>query len=244
MVTLRRSNDRFHDQNRNQDVWSTFCEREPMELLTAGFGPLEELLEIRLRPGATLHSSPQDHGEVVTYVREGSLSWSNATGRSGVISAGEFLRTSDGRGIRHTESNPSLTVPAQLFRARLRAPFPSPPSGPEHNRFFTSERRRSLCTVASPDGRRGSLHLPLDTMIYSTLLFEGQHVAYELPAGRSAWLHVVQGQVTVHDTVLGTGDGIGISAQLAVSFTAREETEVLLFDVGVPVEPEPGTAEG
>jgi hypothetical protein len=81
-------------------------------------------------------------------------------------------------------------------------------------------------------------------MIYSTLLFEGQHVAYELPAGRSAWLHIVQGQVTVHDTVLSTGDGIGISAQLAVSFTAREETEVLLFDVGAPVEPEPGTAEG
>jgi redox-sensitive bicupin YhaK (pirin superfamily) len=72
--------------------------------------------------------------------------------------------------------------------------------------------------------------------MYSTLMFEGQHVVHELPAGRSAWLHIVQGQVRVHDTVLSTGDGIGISAQLAVSFTAREETEVLLFDVGVPIE--------
>jgi redox-sensitive bicupin YhaK (pirin superfamily) len=217
-------------------VWSTFYPREPPDPLAAGFGPLEELLEIRLRPGAVLRSGPQGHGEVITYVREGSLSWSDSTGRSGVISAGEFLRTTDALGIQHSDANASLTVPAHLFRARLRASVPGPGAGPEHNRFFVSERRRSLCTVASPDGRRGSLHLHLDTVVYSTLLFDGQHVVYELPAGRSAWLHIVQGQVSIQDTVLTTGDGIGISAQLAVSFTAHEETEVLLFDVGVPVE--------
>jgi len=243
MVTLRRTNDRFHDRSRNQDVWSTFCRRKPMEPLTAGFGPLEELLEVRLRPGAILRAGPQDHSEVITYVREGSLSWSDSTGRSGVISAGEFQRTTHERGMRHHESNASLTVPAQVFRARLRASFPSPRAGPEHNRFLTAERRRSLCTIASPDGRRGSLRLRMDAVMYSTLLFEGQHMVYELPAGRSAWLHIVQGQVTVQDTVLTTGDGIGISAQLAVSFTAREETEVLLFDVGVPVEVEPAGPE-
>jgi redox-sensitive bicupin YhaK (pirin superfamily) len=57
-------------------------------------------------------------------------------------------------------------------------------------------------------------------------------VVHELSPGRSAWLHVVQGEVTLGDDVLGTGDGAGVTAERAVSLTAREETEILLLDVG------------
>jgi Quercetinase C-terminal cupin domain len=42
----------------------------------------------------------------------------------------------------------------------------------------------------------------------------------------------VQGEVTLGDIVLTTGDGVGVTAERAVSFTAREETEILLLDLG------------
>jgi hypothetical protein len=41
----------------------------------------------------------------------------------------------------------------------------------------------------------------------------------------------VQGEVTLDDLVLVTGDGAGVTAERAVSLTARESSEILLFDV-------------
>jgi redox-sensitive bicupin YhaK (pirin superfamily) len=77
----------------------------------------------------------------------------------------------------------------------------------------------------------GSLHLREDALIYSALLEPGQHVVHDLESGRAAWLHIVTGAVTLGDAVLRTGDGAGISEQRPVSFTAREDTEILLVDL-------------
>ncbi len=68
--------------------------------------------------------------------------------------------------------------------------------------------------------------------MYSAMLDTGQHLLHELAPGRSAWLHLVEGSVMLGDVVLTTGDGVGIAAERAVSLTAREQTELLLFDLG------------
>jgi quercetin 2,3-dioxygenase len=47
----------------------------------------------------------------------------------------------------------------------------------------------------------------------------------------AAWLHVVAGDVTLDDVVLVAGDGAGITAERSVSLTARESSEILLFDI-------------
>jgi redox-sensitive bicupin YhaK (pirin superfamily) len=57
-------------------------------------------------------------------------------------------------------------------------------------------------------------------------------VVHELHEGRSAWLHVVEGEVTLGDVILSSGDGAGLTAERTVSLTAREETEILLVDLG------------
>ena len=104
--------------------------------------------------------------------------------------------------------------------------------GHEQKRFSTADRRGELCVVASPDGRRGSLRIHQDALLYSAMLGRGKHVVHELREGRSAWLHLVEGEVTLGDLVLSSGDGAGLTAERAVSLTAREETEILLIDLG------------
>ncbi len=78
---------------------------------------------------------------------------------------------------------------------------------------------------------KGSLRIHQDALICSALLDSGQHVVHELSRRRCAWLHVVRGEVTLGDVVLTTGDGAGVTADRAVSLTAREETEILLVDL-------------
>jgi hypothetical protein len=165
-------------------------------------------------------------------VREGALAYEDSMGRSGVIHAGEFQRMTPGRGIHHSQTNASRTDDAHVFQIGLRPWEADLDSGQEQKRFSAAQRRGGLCVVASPDARKGSLRIHQDALMYSAMLDPGQHLVHELSQGRRAWLHLVQGEVSIGDLVLTAGDGVGISAERAVSLTAREEAEILLVDLG------------
>jgi redox-sensitive bicupin YhaK (pirin superfamily) len=190
------------------------------------------LNEDRLPPGAGVPRRPLHDAEIITYVREGALAYEDSMGRSGVTHAGEFQCVTAGQGIRHSETNASQTAWAHVFRIWLRPSEAGREPGYAQRRFGAAERRDRLCVIASSDGRKGSLQIHQDAVVFSALLHLGQHVVHELLQGRSAWLHVVEGEVTLDGIVLTTGDGAGVTAERAVSFTAREETEILLLDVG------------
>jgi redox-sensitive bicupin YhaK (pirin superfamily) len=234
MITLRRTKERHHDRRQKRDVWLTFHRGDRSDPLADGFGNLEIFNEDRLPPRAGVPRVPRHDAEVVTYVREGALTYEDSMGRSGVIHAGEFQRMTTGSGIRHSETNVSGADWAHVFRIWLRSAAGLEPDH-EQKRFSAAERRGLLCVIASPDARRGSLRIHQDAFLYSAMLHRGQHVVHELSQRRSAWLHLVQGEVTLGDVVLTTGDGAGVTDELAVSLTAREETEILLLDLGEQV---------
>jgi quercetin 2,3-dioxygenase len=235
MITLRRATERRHDQHGQQGAWRTFYPQDSAAELAGGFGPLEALNEIRLPPGAGLRRHPHHDAEIITYVREGSLVSEDAMGRSGVIQTGEFQRMTDGRGVRHSETNAAAQVDwAHAFQIWLRPSEGGLEQAHEHKRFSVADRRGGLCLVASPDARRGSLCIHLDALMFAAVLDGGQHVVHELARGRSAWLHLVQGAVTLGDIVMATGDGAGVTGERALSITAREDTEILLFDLVLP----------
>ena len=232
MITLRRAGERHHDRRRKYEVWLTFDAQDRTDPLADGFGALEVLDEDRLAPGAGLPRRPHREAEIVTYVREGVLAYDDSSGRSGAIQAGEFQRTTAGRGSYQSETNASRTDWAQVFQICLRPARAGLMPGMEQKRFSAAERRGGLCVVASADARRGSLRIHQDALLYSAMLDPGKHVVHELSEGRSAWLHLIEGEATLGDVVLSSGDGAGLTAERAVSLTAREETEILLVDLG------------
>ena len=235
MITIRRAEERRHDRNREGAVWLTFYPREHPGAFGNGFGTLEILDESRLAPGGAVRSHARQDAEIVTFVREGALAWEDSTGGSGLIQAGEFRRMTAGRGIRHREANASRVHGAHIFQIWLRPAQAELEPSHEQKRFSTAERRGRLCVVGSPDGRRESLSIHQDALVYSALLDPGTHVAHGLLPGRSAWLHIVLGAATLGEDVLGAGDGVGITSGVAVSLTALQETEVLLLDLGPPL---------
>jgi redox-sensitive bicupin YhaK (pirin superfamily) len=232
MITLRRAVERHHDSRRKHEVWLTFDPKDRTDPLADGFGALQILDEDRLSPGADLSRRPDRDAEIVTYVCGGTLAYDDSMGRPGVMQAGEFRRTTAGRGRRQRETNASRNDWAHVFQIWFRPGQAGVDPGHEQKRFSTAERRGELCVVASPDGRRGSLRIHQDALLYSAMLGRGKHVVHALAEGRSAWLHLVEGEITLGDLVLSSGDGAGLTAERAVSLTAREETEILLIDLG------------
>jgi redox-sensitive bicupin YhaK (pirin superfamily) len=240
MITLRRATERLHEQNRKFETWLTFDPQERAGGFSNGWGNIVSLKECRLAPGAGVPRASSHDVEIVTYVCEGALAYENSLGSSGVVQAGEFKRVTTGRGLHRSQTNASRTDWAHFFQIHLLPSKLDLDPGHEQKRFTAAQRRGGLCIVASPDARRGSLHIHQDALIYSALLDPGKHLVRELSPGRSAWLHVVRGQVTLGDLVLGIGDGAGVTAERAVSLTAAEESDILLVDLGEPAHPHRG----
>jgi len=231
MIVLCKAEERQYKRHHRQEAWRTFYPRDQADHRTVAFGPLQSLSERRLPPGAIASRTSYHDTEIVTYVRKGALAYDDAPGRSGVIQAGEFQGTTAGRGIRRMEKNASRSNWAQVFQLLLTPSQSGLEPSHEQKRFSAAERRGGLCFVASADARRGSLRVHQDALMCSALLEPGQHVVHELPPGRIAWLHLVEGEVTLGDLVLTTGDGAGAKAEHAVSLTAQSETEILLIDL-------------
>ncbi len=231
MHIVRRSEERERCARGKQDRWQTFPPGSDADPLAHGFGSLALFEEDRLGPGALLRQEPTLDVEIVTYVREGAVAYRDSLGRSGVVNAGEFQCWNAGHHLRRSESNASRTEPAHVFRMFLRPSQIDGGPSQEQRRVSVAERRGGLRVVAASDARSGALRIHSDAVVCSSLLELGKHVVHELAPARGAWVHIVEGLVTLGELVLRAGDGAGISAERAVSLTAREHTELLLLDV-------------
>ena len=232
MITLCRAGERRCERRDGHEIWLTFSPHHTNGEHSDCFGALEAFNEVNLPPGAQLARSPNGDGEIVSYVRSGTLGYEESSGRSGVLCAGEFQRRTARRGVSYSERNASQTHGAQVFQIWLQADGAGLEPGRDQRRFSMAERRGLMCVVASADARGGSLLLHQDAAVISTILTPGQHVVHELTQRRSSWLHVVQGEVSVGDLVLTAGDGLGMASERSVSFTARGRSEILLVDLG------------
>src|SRR3954447_1386963 len=118
MINLRRSAERHHDRRGKREVWRTFDPIARSDRPSDRFGPLEGVDESRLPPRANVPRRSGGDAEVITYVREGTVSFVDSTGHAGVIHAGEFQRMLTVRSARHREANASRTQWAHVFQIR------------------------------------------------------------------------------------------------------------------------------
>lgn len=235
MIVVRRANERRHDRRGKQDLWLTFDARAQSDPLSRGFNGLQLLNEGCLPPGASRPSRLVDDAEIITYVREGALAYDDSLGRSGVLHAGEFRRMTAGRSVRCRETNTSSSDWVQVFQLWLRSQGSIQP-GHEQKRFSVAQRRGQFYLIASPDARMGSLRLLVDALVFSVLLERGHHVVHDMPLGRGAWIHVVSGEASLGEVVLFAGDGAGVRGERPISLTARADAEILLVDLGQPLD--------
>jgi redox-sensitive bicupin YhaK (pirin superfamily) len=231
MITLRRSDERHHVRRTRREEWSSFHADRSGDGFALGFGALERFDEHRLEAGASVLVRPPQGFEIVSYVLEGVVACRDSARRTAILRAGDFQRVSGGDAGGLRQSNTSRSHTAQVFQLWLRRGSSRNAPSPEQRRFSAAERRGGLRLIASEDARDGALRLAQDVLIYSALLDPGQHLVHELAARRSAWLHVIRGEVGSEDTELHAGDAASYALDRAVSVTARMPSEVLLVDL-------------
>ena len=107
------------------------------------------------------------------------------------------------------------------------------PPGYEQRAFPEAERRGRLRVVASPDGRDGSVTIHQDAAVLAGILSPGQRARHEMSGGRSAWVQVARGAVTVNGERLRAGDGLAATGEAALDLAGSggADAVVLVFDL-------------
>jgi len=195
------------------------------------FHALRVMNEDRVRPGHGFGEHGHRDMEIVTCVLEGALEHRDSLGNGEVLRPGEFQRMTAGKGIRHSEFNPSKTESVHLYQIWLLPERPGLEPSYEQKAFDAKERENRFRVVASPTARDGSLLIHQDAEIHLATLSNSAKVSHSLKPGRHAWLQILRGGVTLNGQDLEVGDGAAISDETTVTVIAREPSEVMLFDL-------------
>lgn len=196
-----------------------------------GFRSLRVINDDIVEPGGGFGTHPHDNMEIVTWVIDGELAHADSTGSKAVLRPGMAQAMSAGSGIEHSEVNNSRTNRVRLIQTWLLPAAQD--TAPRHGEKDFADRLAGggLVTIASPDGRDGSLVIGQDATISVARLKAGSEARHALAAGRGAWIQVARGAVSVNGTPLSEGDGAAVEDEAALAIKATTDAEVLLFDL-------------
>jgi redox-sensitive bicupin YhaK (pirin superfamily) len=231
MITLRKAQDRGHANHGWLDSWHTFSFADYHDPAHMGFGPLRVINEDRVEAGMGFDRHGHRDMEIVSYVLDGQLEHRDSMGIGEVIEPGDVQRMSAGRGVLHSEYNPSFTDPVHFLQIWIEPDRTGHAPSYEQKHFPEHDKRHRLRLVVSPDGADGSLTIHQDARIYAGLLDSGDRVTHPLAPGRRAWVHVARGGVRVNGLALGAGDAAALTAEPGITLDAAAAAEILVFDL-------------
>jgi len=231
MIELRRAAERGHANHGWLDSWHSFSFAEYHDPAHMGFGSLRVINDDRVAPGMGFGTHGHRDMEIVSYVLAGSLEHRDSMGNGSVIVPGDVQRMSAGRGVQHSEYNPSPTEPAHFLQIWILPKVTGIAPSYEQKAFPAEEKRGRLRLIASPDGAESSVTIHQDARLYAALLDGDEAASLVLPPGRRAYVHVARGRVSTNGVELAAGDAIKLTGEAAVSLARGAGAEVLVFDL-------------
>jgi redox-sensitive bicupin YhaK (pirin superfamily) len=231
MITLRKAQDRGHADHGWLDSHHSFSFADYHDPSHMGFGPLRVINEDRVQPGTGFGTHGHRDMEILSYVLEGKLEHKDNMGNGSVIEPGDVQRMSAGRGVLHSEFNPSRDRPVHFLQIWILPAKTGIDAGYEQKRVSASDKRGRLHVIASPDGGDNAVTIHQDATVYAALLDGAESARHALAPGRRAYVHVARGSVNVNGTPLATGDAAKIEREKEIVLDNGRGAEVLLFDL-------------
>jgi quercetin 2,3-dioxygenase len=230
-LNIRRAGERGHADHGWLNSHHSFSFADYYDPAHMGFRSLRVINDDRVAPGMGFGTHPHRDMEIFSYVLEGTLAHKDSMGHGQQLKPGQIQLMSAGRGITHSEFNPSAISPLHFLQIWIqpRERGLTPSYTEWHPKPEQADAAKVL--VISPDGRHGSATIHQDADIYRIRLNAGQSVTHDLRPGRGAWVHNAEGALDLNGVALMTGDGASTEEPGTLTLSATQPTEALLFDL-------------
>jgi quercetin 2,3-dioxygenase len=229
-IVIRRAGERFHTQLDWLDSWHSFNFNHFYSPDDAGHGLLVVNNDDVVRAGTGFGTHGHRDMEIVTWVLEGELEHRDSIGTRDVIYPGLAQRMSAGRGITHSETNPSATTDVHLIQMWVRPDTAGIEPSYEQRDLNATLDAGGLVAVASGAGHDGAVAIhQRDAVLWVARLEPGEQVT--VPDGPHVHVFVARGGADAQDAgSLATGDAARLTRAGELALTASDGgAEVLIW---------------
>ena len=196
-----------------------------------GFRSLRVINDDRVGAGRGFPTHPHRNMEILSYVLEGALQHKDSTGRGALITSDVIQIMSAGRGITHSEFNPSSSEENHFLQIWIEPAIRGTRPQYLDQKVTTEQKRHRWNRIAGPAGSQAAVTIRQDASIFATNLLPEETLDYTVQRSRHVWLQVARGSLVVNGTHLRSGDAIASSRANQLHIEAIEPTEALLFDL-------------
>jgi quercetin 2,3-dioxygenase len=232
MLTVRKSKERGHAEHGWLDSHHTFSFANYYDPNQMGYRSLRVINEDRVAEGRGFGAHAHRDMEILSYVLKGKLAHKDSMGHVEVLGPNEIQKMSAGTGVVHSEFNGSETEPVHFLQIWIEPKSQGTTPSYEQLKFEPAEKLDRFKLLASPNKVAGAATINQDASVSVAELTPGKQLTYPL-GKRHAWLHVINGDVTVNGTSLHTGDAVAADQEEKLDVVAQgtASSEVLLFDL-------------
>lgn len=197
-----------------------------------GFGPLRVINEDIVRAGTGFDMHGHANMEIITYILSGALEHKDSLGNGGVIKPGDVQLMSAGKGILHSEFNPSEVEDVHLLQIWIMPREAGGRAGYQQTTFAPQDLQNNLRLVVSPDGEAGSLVIKQDAKLWVARLDDGKSVTLDMQPGRKYWFQAARGKMEIRGQMLEQGDALGLDNESGkADIKAFGAAEVVVFEL-------------
>ncbi len=229
---LHRSKDRGYAEHGWLKTHHSFSFASYYDPAKMGFGALRVLNDDVIAPGAGFGKHPHDNMEIITIPLSGSLKHEDSMGNSAVVETGEVQVMSAGIGVFHAEYNASPTEPLSLFQIWIETREQGVTPRYDQKRFASDAFNEAFVPVVGPIGTEGLLGIHQDAWVSLGQFVAGSEVTYTpRDPGYGVYVMVINGSVTIGDTVLESRDAMGMTEATEVGVRVDTDASLLVLEV-------------
>jgi len=192
-----------------------------------GFGALMVINDDHISPCAGFDLHSHKDMEIITYVRQGTITHDDNQGNQGITKAGNVQVMSAGTGIMHSEYN-NESEPALIYQIWIKPNKKDLPPRWLSHAFPNTVVEDALPLLVSGDGE-APLSICQDAYIYAGNLSKNQHIKHSIQ--HQAYVLASKGRFSLDKKRLDQGDGAEITDQDNVDIVADSDCELLIIDV-------------
>jgi quercetin 2,3-dioxygenase len=231
MNEVRRSNERGYADHGWLKSFHSFSFADYFDPQHIEFGPLRVINEDRVAPNQGFGTHGHKDMEIISYVLSGAVAHKDSMGNGSTIRPGDVQRMSAGRGVLHSEFNPSKDEQVHFLQIWIQPDTQGIEPSYEEKRFSSDEKRGRLRLIASKDRADGSVLIHQDAKVYAGLFDGTEKAVLEVKPGRRIYVHVARGSINANGTRLATGDALKLTDTTTLTLKEGLESEVIVFDL-------------